>query len=244
MVKKLTEEQKAAAFETWKATDEYAKILNFAGNSRSTIIPIEMGTKDITDKWDQFLADLFDLCKTLKVPGMKVKSKIGVLIMILGYEQMYLRTMFLEKCEKKFIDGVTYEITNGTQVEMWNCKSKLVEIFNFLDPGMMEMQLQADSYVSWKKELIKLLKEWDKLYTKHIKSGYVEMNAIHTTAMKPLLELLESNLNLHFFEELMKKKDLPTFRYDALEEKFSGHLTRVCEIFRDFGTLKEHFHIK
>lgn len=157
---------------------------------------------------------------------------------------MYCRTMFLEKCEKKFIDGVTYEITNNTQVEMWNCKSKLVEIFNFLDPGMMEMQLQADSYVSWKKELIKLLKEWDKLYTKHIKSGYVEMNAIHTAAMKPLTELLESNLNLHFFEELMKKKDLPGFRHDALEEKFSGHLTRVCEIFRDFGTLKEHFHIK
>lgn len=73
-----------------------------------------MGTKDITDKWDTFLADLFDLCKTLKVPGMKVKSKIGFLITIIGYDQMYCRTMFLEKCEKKFIDGVTYEITNGT----------------------------------------------------------------------------------------------------------------------------------
>ena len=42
----------------------------------------------------------------------------------------------------------------------------------------------------------------------------------------------------------MKKKDVPGFRYDALEEKFAGHLTKVCEIFRDYGTLKEQFHIK
>ena len=88
--------------------------------------------------------------------------------------------MFLEKCEKKSIDGTTFEISNSTQVEIWNCKGKLVEIFNTLDPGMMEMQLTHETYVSWKKELVKMLKEWDKLYTKHIKSGFVEMNAIHT----------------------------------------------------------------
>lgn len=157
---------------------------------------------------------------------------------------MYCRTMFLEKCEKKFIDGVTYEITNGTQVEMWNCKSKLVELFNYLDPGMMDMQLNPDSYVSWKKELIKMLKEWDKLYTKHIKSGFVEMNAIHMSAMRPLTDLMDSNLNLHFLEELMKKKEVPAFRFEALEDKFSIHLTRVCEIFRDYGNLKESFNIK
>ncbi len=52
---------------------------------------------------------------------------------------MYCRTMFLEKCEKKTIDGVTYDITNNTQVEIWNCKGKIVEIFNQCDPSMMEM---------------------------------------------------------------------------------------------------------
>ena len=163
----------------------------------------------------------------------------------IGYEQQYCRTMFLEKCEKKSIDGVTYEITNSTQVEMWNCKSKLVEIYNTLDPSMMEMQVTSDSYNTWKKDLVKMLKEFDKLYTKHIKSGFVEMNAIHTQAMKPLTDLLESNQNLHFLEQQMvKKKDIPTFRHEALEEKFAGHLTRICEIFRDFGELKESFNIK
>jgi len=153
--------------------------------------------------------------------------------------------MFLEKCEKKAIDGTTYEISNNTQVEIWNCKTKIVEIFNCLDPGMFEMSITPDTYVSWKKELIKHIKEWDKMYTKHIKSGYVEMSAIHSSAMKPLSDLLESNQNLHFFEELMKKKkDLPTFRHEALEEKFCGHLTRVCEIFRDYGEMKESFNVK
>ena len=71
------------------------------------------------------------------------------------------------------------------------------------------------------------------------------MSAIHSAAMKPITDLLESNQNLHFFEELMKKKkDLPAFRFEALEEKFIGHLNRVCEIFRDYGEMKEAFNIK
>lgn len=152
--------------------------------------------------------------------------------------------MFLEKCEKKTIDGTTYDITNSTQVEIWNCKGKIVEIFNLLDPSMMEMQLTHETYISWKKDLVKLLKEFDKLYVKHIKSGFVEMNAIHMNAMKPLTELLESNLNFHFLELIAKKKDVPKFRHEALEEKFCGHLTKICEIFRDYGTLKDPFHIK
>jgi hypothetical protein len=109
---------------------------------------------------------------------------------------------------------------------------------------MMEMQLTHETYISWKKELIKMLKEWDKIYLKHIKSGYIEMNAIHMAAMKPLTNLLESNLNFHYLELIEKKKEVPSFRHEALEEKFQEHLTRICEIFRDFGTLKDFFNIK
>jgi hypothetical protein len=89
-----------------------------------------------------------------------------------------------------------------------------------------------------------MLKEWDKLYIKHIKSGFIEMNNIHMAAMKPLTNLLESNLNLHYLELIMKKKEVPQFRFDALEEKFIEHMTRICEIFRDYGTLKDYFNIK
>ena len=153
--------------------------------------------------------------------------------------------MFFDKCEKKAIDGTTYEITNGTQVEIWNCKQNLIDIYNAVDPGMADITFNVDSYQTGKKDLIKMLKEFDKNYTKHIKSGYVEMNAIHTAAMKPLMDMLTSNFNMNALEQLeLKDKELPVFRREALVEKFCQHLTRLCEIFRDFGNLKDAFNIK
>ena len=86
---------------------------------------------------------------------------------------------------------------------------------------MMNMSLTPDSYTSWKKELIKFLKDFDKLYVKHIKSGFVEMSAIHQKAMQPLVELMNSNYNFHALEQMEKKhSDLPSFRKEALSEKF------------------------
>ncbi len=108
--------------------------------------------------------------------------------------------MFFDKCEKKSIDGVTYDITNGTVVEIWNCRSNLIEIYNAVDPGMADVTFNIDSYQTGKKDLIKMLKEFDKNYTKHIKSGYVEMNTIHTAAMQPLLDMLTSNFNMNALE--------------------------------------------
>ena len=72
------------------------------------------------------------------------------------------------------------------------------------------------------------------------------MNNIHMNAMKPLTNLMESNLNFHFLEklEIRRKGDVPSFRHEALETKFCEHMTRLCEIFRDYGDLKDYFHIK
>ena len=91
------------------------------------------------------------------------------------------------------------------------------------------MNLTHETYQSWRKDLIKLLKEFDKLYTTHIKSGYPEMNAIHMNAMKPLVNLMESNLNFHNLEQIEKKrKDVPKFRHEALEVKFCENFTTIC----------------
>ena len=65
-----------------------------------------------------------------------------------------MRTMFFEKVEKKFIDGTTHEISNGSQVEMWNCKTAINDIFVALDPGMFEMYITVENYTTYKKELI------------------------------------------------------------------------------------------
>lgn len=263
MVKKLSEEQKQAAFDNWRNSDEYMKIESFS-TARTTIAPIEMGTRDITDNWDHFLKELFEVGSALKVPGRKAKCKFLTdtaknlediffdveslpyfPICCVAYEQQYIRTMFFDKCEKKSIDGVNYEITNGTQVEIWNCKQLINDIYQVIDPGMMEISLNADSYTTWKKDLVKLLKEFDKMYVKHVKSGFVEMSAVHTAAMRPLLDMMSSNFNLHALEQLEKKNaDVPAFRKDALQEKFTQHLTRLCEIFRDYGNLKDSFNIK
>lgn len=152
--------------------------------------------------------------------------------------------MFLEKCEKIAIDGTTFDITNTSQVELWNCKDQIVQIYNFFDDGMIESTQTAETYLTWRKDLIKLLKEWDRLYMKHMKSGYVEMSAIHSKAMKPLTDLLESNLNFTYLEKQMKKKEVPKFRFEALETKFCEHLTHICQIFRDYGELKDYFNIR
>ena len=48
--------------------------------------------------------------------------------------------MFFEKtnAEDPFkIDGQNYMITNASAVDMWTCKTAIVEIFNFLDDDMM-----------------------------------------------------------------------------------------------------------
>lgn len=110
--------------------------------------------------------------------------------------------MFFEKVETISIDGVNYIISNAAQVEMWTCKSAIVDIYNFLDDDNIEMNRTADTYQSWKKELIKMLKEWDKFYVKHSgnKGTTGEMNTLHMSAMKPLSELIEANLNFHNLE--------------------------------------------
>ena len=82
------------------------------------------------------------------------------------------------------------------------------------------------------------------MYVKHIKSGYLEMSVIHSRAMKPLTDLLASNLNFTYLENIEKKKEVPSFRHEALETKFCEHLTIVCNIFRDYGELKDFFDIK
>ena len=138
--------------------------------------------------------------------------------------------MFFEKVEFTTIDGTMYPLSNDAQVELWNCKTAIVDIFNKLDPDTIEMDGRGpDTLASWKKEFVKMLKEWDKLYVKHSskKGTYEEMNTLHMSAMKPLTELIEANKNFHHLELMIyarkKKGDnlpIPQFRYNALEEKF------------------------
>ena len=65
------------------------------------------------------------------------------------------------------IDGTRYPITSASEKDMWNCKQALTDIYDYRDPEAMNMDLDKDTMNSWKKELVKKLKEWDKSYVKH-----------------------------------------------------------------------------
>ena len=153
--------------------------------------------------------------------------------------------MFFAKVENINIDGTLYEISNAAMVDTWNCKECIVEIYEYLDSNRADTECNFETYSAWKKELMKMLKEWDKAYNKHMKAIYPEMNKIHMDAMKPLTDLITANLNFHNLELMEKdKKEVPEFRRQALEEQFCKHLTHVCTIFKEYGELKDHFHIK
>ena len=98
-----------------------------------------------------------------------------------------------------------------------------------------------------------MLKDWDKNYVKHSgsKGTSAEMNTIHMSAMKPLTDLIDANNNFHNLEQMVIKGNngisVPDFRIDALEVQFCLKLTKVCEIFKDYGVenkLEDHFDIK
>ena len=103
-----------------------------------------------------------------------------------------------------------------------------------------------ETYLPWKKELLKACKEWDKFYVKHSskKGTYEEINAIHENAMKPLTELVVANLNFHRLENMIKAKiECPDFRYNALEFEFCKFMTGVLVILKEFGTLDQTYDI-
>jgi len=66
-----------------------------------------------------------------------------------------VRTMFFKKGEEIKINGTTYPISNGANVDCYNCKMKFVgELSMHLGNDMFD-NLEADTYISWKKETIK-----------------------------------------------------------------------------------------
>jgi hypothetical protein len=129
-------------------------------------------------------------------------------------------------------------MSTSAKNDISNCTDKLTEIFNYLDPSLMENDCTFELYLPWKKELTKKLKEWDVAYVKHAKNTFPEMNdKVHMVAMKPLTNLINANLNFTNLEKMIAKdkKSVPEFRHKALEEEFCKFLTEVCDIFKEYG---------
>lgn len=68
------------------------------------------------------------------------------------------------------------------------------------------LEMDENTYTKKRKEMANRLKAFEKRFVKHVKGTHVELNKIIYTCMNPLILLLESNLNFHKVEELIKKK--------------------------------------
>ena len=154
--------------------------------------------------------------------------------------------MFFEKSETIMIDGQFFEISPAARFETYNAKVAMVEVYNYCEADRMQGEMTQDTYLGWKKELMKLCKEFDKYYVKHSsnKGTYSEINEIHVKTMQPLMDLINANLNFYRLENMIKAKmEVPGFRHKALEDEFSKFTTGICDIFKTYGTLMDHYNI-
>lgn len=75
---KISPEEKLKQFEEWKSSStDFAAITKFMQESQSkshTSAPDNAWT-DISEDWQPFLTELYNLCEALKVPGRKAKCK-------------------------------------------------------------------------------------------------------------------------------------------------------------------------
>lgn len=95
-----------------------------------------------------------------------------------AYEQRIIRTMFFERCETIRIDGKLYEVSNASNVDHFNCKMALCGLWQVTFSSDAIADLSVDNYVAWRKETVKALKDWDKMYVKHEKTTNKELGAI------------------------------------------------------------------
>lgn len=119
--------------------------------------------------------------------------------------------MFFDKIDAAapsyIIDGVVHQFTSVAANDTFKYKSFFVEVFDFLDPEMFETACTFETYTGWKKELLKILKQWDVHYVKHIKAPHPEMQKVHDLAMMPLSQLMKSNSNFGQLEKMLADKD-------------------------------------
>lgn len=134
------------------------------------------------------------------------------------------------------IDGISYEVTNSSNQDHFDCKDKFLNIIRHLEMGYDDDYLTAETLSSFKKEMISKLKDFEKKYVKHVKAKSTNeaLADIHKKAMQPTIDLTEANYNLYHFRKLSETREFPEFRKKALVEKYIDHMTKVCCILKAF----------
>lgn len=78
------------------------------------------------------------------------------------------------------------------------------------------------------------------MYVKHEKTTNKELGAIITEAFIPLTDLWEANNNFYNINNMIAAGVyVPEFRFKALEDQFILKMTKVCDIFAQYGQMKD-----
>ena len=140
-------------------------------------------------------------------------------------------------------DGKHYPVTAASNLDHFNCRMDLMtNVWPRFAADEIEDQMTPAQYKTYKTEVAKKLKDWDKKYEKHRKQHHPELAAIQHEAMEPLTDLWESNFCYFNLRAMVEKgENVPDFRILALEDRYCAHIMEICRIFREFGKLEDSF---
>ena len=162
--KKQSQEEKEALFAKFQETEEYKQYSRIveAKESDQEVKTVENSTSDINSDWTKILHELYQFVLIAKVPH---KSK--------SYAQAVIRTMFFERLQENLqeltFDGVKYPVSAAANLDHWNCRNFLVlSIWEKFSSDAIN-ELNANNYKAFKTDCVKMMKDWDKRYVKHMK---------------------------------------------------------------------------
>lgn len=229
--KKADPAQLKQQFEDWKKSEEWASWEKLLDARRE--FNLTETSPDILYDLTKFLGDLWRLCTIMKVPK---KSQ--------GYDQMYLKTAFFAQVGmecKISVDGLNFELQKTSADVAGDCRRDFVKVLTGLETFS---ELEAENFVSNKKDLIKKLGTFDKSYMAHYKKGHDYIwNNVLSVILKPLTEALEANMHLYYLENRNHEKrkwfrdPAPDFRMKACREKFSDTMRELIIRLKDHGPL-------
>lgn len=153
--------------------------------------------------------------------------------------------MFFQRCEVIRICGKAYDVSEAANISCFNCKMHMCVIWGSIcHEGMIQqanlshdtiMNLSADNYAAYRKETIKVLKEFDQKYINHEMTESKEIGLIHAEAFIPLTDLWEATNDYH--KMITDGQD-----EKPIEDQFIMKLTNICDIlatFRQNSEIKE-----
>jgi hypothetical protein len=229
--RKVDPAQLRQQFEDWKKSDEWANWEKLLDARRE--INLTATSPDILIDLSKFLSDLWRLSSILKVPR---KSQ--------GYDQLYLKTSFFPQValeNKMTVDGLNFELQKSSVDAARDCREDFIKVLGGLE---LFSELEAENFLSHKKDLIKKLTNFEKTYMAHLKKGHdYILDSVLSVILKPLSEALDANMNLYYlqYRDHEKRKwfrdPAPDFRLSACKERFSDTMRDLIVRLKDHGPL-------